>query len=153
MPIPAGIKTVRVTDLPGAAERASRLIDSAVRGEESLKATVDGYTKKLQHDQDSLKRISDIIENLPKDASARDRASWSEELAGVKAEIADDQKHLELYQSAMEDNSIATRTLKFAGRSLGFRPRRFNAIQREKRSGRTPCKPRGRVDRPVGLMP
>jgi hypothetical protein len=64
-----GLKKVRLSDLPGGEERAKRLIENAVRIDASRKDSIQAYQRAAVHHQNSVQRLTAIIENLPADTT------------------------------------------------------------------------------------
>jgi hypothetical protein len=127
-----GAKTVNARDLPGSADRAQRLIDSAVQVETGRRDSVQGYATGLGQAKASVQRLTSIIENLPADTTQKDRNSWNQELASAKNEITYANSQIAAYQAGIANDPSGEATLGFAGALLGLSTEQVHKIYNDR---------------------
>ena len=117
----SGARTVKVSDIPGSAERAHQLLGNLVQETHWQHDRVHMAAARLSTAQANIARVEAIIEDLPATVSAKDRASWARELEGARTGLREANDELGLatsVQAAAPDHIL--RMQKFIAGHLGI---------------------------------
>jgi chromosome segregation ATPase len=98
--VDSGARIVKVSELPGSAERANRLLDSIVADARHQEERVARANAEIPTAHANLQRVQAIIEDLPETTSAKERSAWQRELEGAQNGVRSAQDELALAQSA-----------------------------------------------------
>jgi chromosome segregation ATPase len=96
----SGLRPVHISELPGAADDAKRMLDSMVSQTQHREQRVQQANAQIVNAQSNLAHVQSIIEDLPGNASAKDRRDWQRELEGAQSGVMSAQDELALAQNA-----------------------------------------------------
>lgn len=122
------VKTVNARELPGTAERAARLIESAAHLDVGRAAGVKGYGEQVQRQEAVLQAYSSYVDKLSAGTSQKERDAWAAKLAGLEQEVADSRSQVALYQSFIDADPVRDTTLSFTAGLLGMSTEDVNKL-------------------------